>query len=92
MSSLNSLRDALKLSWDNTPLLLLHAQACLIEFEFNGARHSYERVLQQHPSHQNAGLGVIWTYYISGTPAQNPVRFTWKTMPGPPPSRRTMTA
>jgi transitional endoplasmic reticulum ATPase len=74
MSSLSSLRDALKLSPDNIPLLQLFAQACLDEFAFDEARDAFEKILQQDSGHAEARLGVIRTLYLSGSISEAIVR------------------
>jgi transitional endoplasmic reticulum ATPase len=73
-SRLNSLREALAVSPQNIPLLLLYGQACLDEFCFDDARAAFDRVLQSDPSHADAKLGIARVLYLSGNISEAVVR------------------
>jgi transitional endoplasmic reticulum ATPase len=71
---LDSLRDALVLSPQNIPLLLLFGQACLDELNFHEAKEAFSRVLQQDPTNVEAKLGIAGALYLSGNISEAVVR------------------
>ncbi len=73
-SRLKSLREALTLSPDNVPLLLLYAQAAMDEKDFAAAREGFERVLQEQPGHPMGCLGVAKVLFLSGSISEAIIR------------------
>ena len=71
---LDSLREALALSPQNIPLLLLFGQACLDELNFEEARSAFDRVLQHDPANGEAKLGIAGVLYLSGNISEAVVR------------------
>jgi AAA+ superfamily predicted ATPase len=73
-SHLDSLRQALSHSPDNVPLLLLIAQACLEQFQFEEAKQFYQRALTREPHNFGGQLGLARTAYMEGNISQAIVR------------------
>src|SRR6202048_2947020 len=71
---LDSLREALALSPQNIPLLLLFGQTCLDEWNFDEARVAFDRVLQYDPANAEAKLGIAGALYLSGNISEAVVR------------------
>ena len=71
---LDSLREALVLSPQNIPLLLLFGQTCLDELNFDEARAAFDRVLQHDPANAEAKLGIAGALYLSGNISEAVVR------------------
>ena len=71
---LDSLRDAVALSPQNIPLLLIFGQTCLDELNFDEARAAFNRVLQNDPGNAEAKLGIACTPYLSGNISEAVVR------------------
>src|SRR5580692_4553485 len=71
---LDSLREALVLSPQNIPLLLLFGQTCLDELNFDEARAAFDRVLQYDPANAEAKLGIASALYLSGNISEAVVR------------------
>jgi transitional endoplasmic reticulum ATPase len=71
---LDSLREALVLSPQNIPLLLLFGQTCLDELNFEEARAAFDRVLQYDPANAEAKLGIAGALYLSGNISEAVVR------------------
>ncbi len=71
---LDSLREALALSPQNIPLLLLFGQTCLDELNFDEARAAFDRVLQHDPANGEAKLGIAGLLYLSGNISEAVVR------------------
>src|SRR5271157_888360 len=71
---LDSLREALVLSPQNIPLLLLFGQTCLDELNFDEARAAFDRVLQYDPANAEAKLGIAGALYLSGNISEAVVR------------------
>lgn len=63
MSSRNSLREALKVSPDNLPLLEMFAQACMVDSAYSEARGSYDHILHLDPANDTARLGIATILY-----------------------------
>ncbi|MBV9104853.1 MAG: AAA family ATPase [Verrucomicrobia bacterium] len=74
ISRLESLREAVAVSPQNIPLLLLFAQACLDELCFEEARTAFDRILQSDPAHAKAKLGIARVLYLSGNTSEAVVR------------------
>src|SRR5260370_10098846 len=73
-SRIDSLREALVLSPQNIPLLLLFGQTCLDELNFDEARAAFDRVLQHDPANEEAKLGIAGALYLSGNISEAVVR------------------
>ena len=73
-SRLDSLREALAVSPQNIPLLLLFAYACSDELSFAEARAAFDRILQADPAHAEAKLGIARVLYLSGNTSEAVVR------------------
>src|SRR5260370_3134662 len=73
-SRIDSLREALALSPQNIPLLLLFGQTCLDELNFGEARTAFDRVLQHDPANAEAKLGIAGVLYLSGNISEAVVR------------------
>ena len=74
MSKLDPLRQAVAVSPDNIPLLLLLAQACLDEWSLDEARSIYERVLRLDPARPEGKVGVARILHLSGKTSEAVVR------------------
>ena len=74
MAPLDALKAALAHSPDNIPLLLLHAEACLGEWEIEDALTSYARVLKLEPRHATGALGQARAYFMGGRTSEAAVR------------------
>jgi AAA+ superfamily predicted ATPase len=74
MSQLDSLRDAVRVSPDNVPLLVLLAETCLGEFAVDEAVGVFQRVLAQDPSHAGAKLGLAKALHQTGKTSEAIVR------------------
>src|ERR1700733_8310782 len=73
-SRLDSLREALAVSPENIPLLLLFGRACSDELSFEEARAAFDRILQTEPAHVEAMLGIARLLYLSGNTSEAVVR------------------
>jgi transitional endoplasmic reticulum ATPase len=73
-SRLDSLREAVALSPQNIPLLLLFAEGCLEELHFSEARAAFDRVLQNNPNQVEAKLGIARVLYLAGNTSEAVVR------------------
>jgi transitional endoplasmic reticulum ATPase len=73
-SRLDSLREAVALSPQNIPLLLLFAEGCLDELHFAEARAAFDRVLQKIPDQIEAKLGIARVLYMTGNTSEAVVR------------------
>ncbi|MCX6978853.1 MAG: tetratricopeptide repeat protein, partial [Verrucomicrobia bacterium] len=74
MSNLEPLRQALALSPNNLPLLLLLGQACLDEWILDDARAFFERALAIDPLRLEAKVGVASILHLSGKTSEAIVR------------------
>ena len=74
MSKLDPLRQAVAVSPDNVPLLLLLAQACLDEWSLDEARDAFERVLRLEPGRPEAPLGIARILHLGGKTSEAAVR------------------
>jgi transitional endoplasmic reticulum ATPase len=74
MSKLDPLRQAVAVSPDNIPLLLMLAQACLDEWSLDEARSIFERVLRLDPSRPDGKVGVARILHLSGKTSEAVVR------------------
>src|SRR5688572_1757004 len=74
MSDIAALRQALSVSPDNAPLLLLYAQANLNEFAFEEARAAYEKAAALTPNDPVPKLGVARSLHLMGRTSEAIVR------------------
>jgi cytochrome c-type biogenesis protein CcmH/NrfG len=74
MSKLDPLRQAVAVSPDNVPLLLLLAHACLDEWSLDEARSIFERVLTLDPARPEARVGIARILHLSGKTSEAVVR------------------
>ena len=74
MSKLDPLRQAVAVSPDNVPLLLLLAHACLDEWSLDEARSVFERVLTLDPTRPEARVGIARILHLSGKTSEAVVR------------------
>ena len=74
MSRLDPLRQAVAVSPENLPLLLLLAQSCLDEWSLDEARGVFERVLRLDPTRPEAKAGVARVLHLSGKTSEAVVR------------------
>ena len=74
MSKLDPLRQAVAVSPDNLPLLLLLAQSCLDEWSLDEARSIFERILRLDPARPEAKVGVARVLHLSGKTSEAVVR------------------
>jgi len=74
MSKLDPLRQAVALSPDNLPLLMLLAHACLDEWSLEEARSVFERALQLDPARPEPKLGIARILHLSGKTSEAVVR------------------
>lgn len=73
-SNIHSLREAIKLSPDNIPLLILYGNACIESWNLDEARQAFNRVLNLQPEHSDAQLGIILILYKMGKISEALVR------------------
>ena len=74
MSKLDPLRQAVAVSPDNIPLLMLLAHACLDEWSLEEARSVFERALQLDPTRPEPKLGIARVLHLSGKTSEAVVR------------------
>ena len=74
MSSLDALREAVRVSPDNVPLLMLYGQGCLDHALADEARSAFDRILALDPRHPDARLGVARVLYLMGRNSEAAVR------------------
>jgi AAA+ superfamily predicted ATPase/Flp pilus assembly protein TadD len=74
MSKLDPLRQAVAVSPDNIPLLLLLAHACLDEWSLDEARSIFERVIALDPARPEARVGIARILHLSGKTSEAVVR------------------
>lgn len=73
-SKLDALRQALAVSPDNPPLLLLFAQGCLDEWLLDDARTGFEKILALNPQHAEAQVGIARVLHLAGKTSEAAVR------------------
>jgi SpoVK/Ycf46/Vps4 family AAA+-type ATPase len=74
MSKLDPLRQAVAVSPENVPLLLLLAQACLDEWSLDEARSLFERVQRLDAGRPEATVGIARVLHLSGKTSEAVVR------------------
>jgi SpoVK/Ycf46/Vps4 family AAA+-type ATPase len=73
-SQIDALRQAIAVSPDNIPLLVLLGEACLDQFLFDEARQHFQSVLARDARNFAAQLGLARTAYQSGALSEAVVR------------------
>ncbi len=74
MSALDSLREAVRVSPDNVPLLLLFAETCLKELAVDEAVAGFQQVIVREPAHEAARLGLATALHRAGKTSEAVVR------------------
>jgi AAA+ superfamily predicted ATPase len=74
MSQLDSLREAVRVSPDNIPLLCLFAETCLNEFHADEAVQTFQQVLTREPKHAEARVGLARALHQTGKTSEAVVR------------------
>jgi SpoVK/Ycf46/Vps4 family AAA+-type ATPase len=74
MSKLDPLRQAVAISPDNVPLLLLLAHACMDEWSLEEARIAFERVLSLDQGKPEAMIGIARILHLIGKTSEAVVR------------------
>lgn len=74
MSQLDSLREAVRVSPDNVPLLLLFAETCLAEFAVDEALSSFQKAVELAPDNASARLGLARALHQAGRTSEAVVR------------------
>lgn len=74
MSKLDALRQALDLSPDNVPLLLLFAHAALDEWALDDAKTAFEKTLAVEPNRPEAQIGIARVLFLAGKASEAAVR------------------
>ncbi len=73
-NELNTIREALKISPDNVPLLKLFAKLCVEQWALGEGKEVFERILTFHPNDLEAQLGVAQVLYQMGKVSEASVR------------------
>lgn len=73
-SKIDSLRLALSHSPDNAPLLLLFAQACMEEFQFEEAKEAFVNLVRLEPDNAEGKLGIARVALLEGRNSEAAVR------------------
>lgn len=74
MSQIDALRQAVKVSPDNLPLLLLFADTCLEEFHADEAVSAFQQILVKEPDHKQALIGLARALHQTGKTSEAVVR------------------
>lgn len=74
MSQIDALRQAVKVSPDNLPLLLLFAETCLEEFHADEAVSAFQQILVSEPDHRQARIGLARALHQTGKTSEAVVR------------------
>jgi transitional endoplasmic reticulum ATPase len=74
MSQIDALRQAVKVSPDNLPLLLLFAETCLEEFHADEAVSAFQQILSREPDHKQARIGLARALHQTGKTSEAVVR------------------
>ena len=74
MSQIDSLRDAVRVSPDNVPLLVLFAETCLAELAVDEAVAAFQQALARDPSNAAAKLGLARSLHSAGKTSEAIVR------------------
>jgi len=73
-SQLESLREAVRLSPGNVPLLLVFGQACIEAWNFDEGKRAFESVLKTDPENRTALLGMAQILFKMGKTSEVIVR------------------
>ena len=73
-ANLDCLRQAVAVSPDNLPLLVMLGEGCLDHFLYDEAKLHFQRALAQQPDHSGALLGLAHTAYKQGNLSEAFVR------------------
>lgn len=73
-ATLDSLRQAIAVSPDNVPLLLMLGEGCLDHFLFDEAKQHFQRVLSLEPTNVGAQMGLARAAYLEGNLSEAVVR------------------
>jgi tetratricopeptide (TPR) repeat protein len=73
-ANLDSLRQAISVSPDNLPLLVLLGEGCLDHFLYDEAKQHFQHALSRQPDHPGALLGLARTAYKQGNLSEAFVR------------------
>lgn len=74
MSQLDSLREAVRVSPDNVPLLLLFAETCLSELAVDEAVTAFQQVVARDPQNAAAKIGLARALHQAGKTSEAIVR------------------
>ncbi len=74
MSQMDSLREAVRVSPDNVPLLCLFAETCLNEFHADEAVQAFQQALVREPKHAEARVGLARALHQTGKTSEAVVR------------------
>jgi len=74
MSQIDALREALRISPDNIPLLLMLGEKCLEELAADEAASTFQKVLSLDPAHREAKLGLVRALHANGKTSEAVVR------------------
>jgi cytochrome c-type biogenesis protein CcmH/NrfG len=74
MADIASLKQALAVSPDNLPLLLLLGKAYLEEFQFQDARETFEKVIELEPGNPEARTQVAQILEVEGRSSEAIIR------------------
>ncbi len=66
MSEIDALREAVRVSPENVPLLLLFGEKCLEEFHMDEAVQTFQKVLAVEPENRPGWLGLATSLHGSG--------------------------
>lgn len=73
-NELNSIREALKISPDNIPLLKLFAKLCFDHWALGEGKEAFEKILSINPNDLDAKLGLVQVFYQMGKISEASVR------------------
>ncbi len=74
MSEIDALREAVRVSPENVPLLLLFGEKCLEEFHMDEAVQTFQKVLAVEPENRPGWLGLATSLHGSGKTSEAVVR------------------
>ncbi len=74
MSQIDALRQAVMVSPDNLPLLLLFAETCLEEFHADEAVTAFQQILGKEADHKQARIGLARALHQTGKTSEAVVR------------------
>jgi AAA+ superfamily predicted ATPase len=74
MSQIDSLRQAIRVSPDNVPLLILFAETCLTEFAVDEAVETFQKALALEPRHPEARFGLARALHQAGRTSEAVLR------------------